>query len=95
MSDPRDIVIRPLVTEKSTRLLEQNKYTFIVNPRANKTQIKEAVEAIFKVKVRDVATIRVHGKIKRVGRFQGRTPELKKAIVTLEKNYSIPIFEGV
>ncbi|NPV54065.1 MAG: 50S ribosomal protein L23 [Firmicutes bacterium] len=95
MGDPRDIIIRPMVTEKSTRMLEQNKYTFIVDLRANKTQIKEAVEAIFKVKVKDVATTRIYGKIKRVGRFQGRTPERKKAIVTLEKNYSIPIFEGV
>lgn len=62
MKDPRDILIKPLITEKSTVLIQDNKYTFRVDPRANKTQIKQAVESIFKVKVEKVNTINVKGK---------------------------------
>lgn len=93
--DARDIIRRPLVTEKTTALMEQNKYAFEVDPRANKVQIRQAVEEIFKVKVTDVNTITVPGKVKRMGRFQGKRPDRKKAIVTLAEGSRIEIFEGV
>jgi len=95
VKSPRDVIKRPLVTEKSTRQLEENKYAFMVDVRATKTEIKEAVEKIFKVKVKEVNTLRVPGKTKRMGRFEGKTPEWKKAVVTLEKDNKIPLFEGV
>ncbi len=95
MKDPRDILKKPVVTEKSTSLLADNKYTFVVDPRANKTEIKQAVEKVFKVKVEKVNTMNVKGKIKRVRRIPGRTPDTKKAIVTLKKGDKIEIFEGM
>lgn len=95
MKSPRDVIVRPLVTEKSTRQLEENKYAFMVDVRASKTEIRQAIEEIFKVKVRGVNTLRVPGKTKRQGRFEGKTPEWKKAVVTLEKGDKIPLFEGV
>ncbi|MCR4403405.1 MAG: 50S ribosomal protein L23 [Firmicutes bacterium] len=95
MKSPRDVIKRPLVTEKSTRQLEENKYAFMVDVRATKTEIREAIEEIFKVKVKEVNTLRVPGKTKRMGRFEGKTPEYKKAVVTLEKDNKIPLFEGV
>jgi len=94
--DARDIVIKPIVTEKSTDLMaSENKYTFQVDLRANKTEIKEAVEELFKVKVRKVNTLRVRGKIRRMGRFEGKRPDWKKAIVTLEPGHTIEVFEGL
>lgn len=93
--DARDVLIRPVVTEKSTDLLSQNKYTFIVDMRANKTQIKQAVEEVFKVKVDNVNTMRVPGKLRRQGRSVGRTSDYKKAVVTLVPGHSIDVFEGL
>lgn len=93
--DPRDIIKKPIVTEKSTRLMEMNKYCFVVDRRANKIQIKEAIEEIFKVKVLDVNTMQMLGKMKRMGRHEGRRPSWKKAIVTLEPGNRIEFFEGV
>lgn len=78
MKNPRDILIKPVVTEKSTGLLAENKYTFIVDINANKTEIKKAVEDIFKVKVENVNTMRVKGKLKRVRQFTGRTLNVRK-----------------
>lgn len=95
MKDPRDILRKPVVTEKSTSLLQDNKYTFVVDPKANKTEIKQAVESIFKVKVEKVNTMRVKGKLKRVRNILGKTPDTKKAIVTLKKGDKIEIFEGM
>lgn len=95
MKNSRDILIKPVVTEKSTGLLAENKYTFIVDLNANKTEIKKAVEDIFKVKVEKVNTMRVKGKLKRVRQFVGRTSERKKAIVTLKEGDKIEIFEGL
>ena len=95
MKDPRDILRRPVVTEKSTSLLQDNKYTFLVDPGANKTEIKQAVEKIFKVKVEKVNTMRVKGKFKRVRNIPGKTPDTKKAIVTLKKGDKIELFEGM
>lgn len=89
------VLKKPLITEKSTSLLADNKYTFEVDVKANKTEIKQAVESIFKVKVLKVNTMRVKGKLKRVRMIKGRTPERKKAIVTLKAGDKIEIFEGM
>lgn len=79
-----EVVLRPIITEQSVRLLDENKYTFEVDRRANKVHIKQAVEAMFEgVKVAKVNTINVDGKAKRMGRYQGFTRKYKKAIVTL------------
>ncbi len=94
--DARAILIKPIITEKSTDLISmQNKYSFVVDLRANKTQIKQAVEEIFKVKVSKVNTVRMRGKLRRQGRSVGRTPDYKKAVVTLADGYSIEVFEGL
>ena len=90
-----DVIISPVITEKSTKLMEENKYTFRVPLTANKVQIRQAVEKIFNVKVEKVATIRVLGKTKRMGRTQGKRSDYKKAIVTLKAGESITLFEGV
>jgi large subunit ribosomal protein L23 len=95
VKDPRDIIRRPIVTEASTALMEEGKYVFEVDIRANKFQIRQALEAIFDVKVDRVNTMRVPGKTKRYGRYSGRTPEWKKAIVKLaEDSKQIEIFES-
>jgi large subunit ribosomal protein L23 len=91
----RDILIRPLITEKSTALMADNKYTFVVPLKANKVEIRQAVEQLFKVKVLDVNTIRVLGKVKRMGRNQGKRPDYKKAIVKLAPGQRIEFFEGL
>lgn len=78
-----EVVLRPVITEQSMRLLEEGKYTFEVDRRANKTLIKQAVEALFDVKVAKVNTINVDGKAKRMGRYAGYTRKYKKAVVTL------------
>ena len=96
MRDPRSIILKPLVTEKGSRLREAgNKYLFQVARDANRIEIKQAVRAIFNVKVKDVRTIVVHGKIKRMGMFSGKRPDWKKAVVTLEEGQSIDLFEQV
>ena len=97
MKSPYDIIKKPVLTEKSYADMAQKKYTFQVDIRANKVEIKQALESIFEgVKIDSVNTMRTLGKIKRQGRFQGRTPEIKKAIVTLKKDSKpIPFFEGM
>lgn len=95
MSEPHQIVRRPVVTEKGTALKEQNKYIFEVDRRANKVQVRQAVEALFNVKVAAVHTVAMRGRVKRLGRFVGRTSDWKKAIVTLQEGHSIEFFEGV
>lgn len=92
--EARDILIRPIVTEKSTALMEQGKYTFRVPLAATKIQIRQAVEQIFKVKVQSVNTMRYEGKLKRMGRTQGRRSDWKKAVVTLKPGEAIELFEG-
>lgn len=95
MMDSRQIVIRPLMTEKSMLLKDtQNSVTFRVAPTANKVEIRQAVEAIFNVKVRDVRTSVTQGKLKRMGRHQGRRPSWKKAVVTLAPGHKIDFVEG-
>lgn len=93
--EAREILIRPVITEKSVSLMEQNKYVFRVALKANKIEIKNAVEEIFKVKVVDVNTVRVKGKTKRMGRYEGKTSDYKKAIVQLAAGDTIEIFEGM
>ncbi|HHT42978.1 MAG TPA: 50S ribosomal protein L23 [Firmicutes bacterium] len=92
--DARDIIKRPIVTEKSTDLMAESKYTFEVDIRATKLQIKAAVEEIFGVKVQKVNTSRVKGKLRRMGRHEGYTSDWKKAVVTLQPGHSIEVFGG-
>ena len=87
-----EIVKRPLVTEKSTQLAESGKYTFEVDRRANKIQIKDAIEKIFDVKVKKVNVINGKPKAKRVGQYQGFKPAISKAIITLEEGHKIDIY---
>ena len=88
----RDVIKSPIVTEKSNDLQQNNNtYTFSVDIRANKTQIKQAIEAIFNVKVESVNTINVHPKTKRVGRYAGKTNKVKKAIVKLKEGSSLEL----
>jgi large subunit ribosomal protein L23 len=91
-----DLIKKPVVTEKSTIIGEkQNAYVFHVQKDATKTEIRNAIEKLFSVKVKDVNTMVVHGKVKRVGRHVGRRPNWKKAIVTLYEDQQINLFEGV
>ena len=90
-----EILRRPIITEKSIMLQEQSKYTFEVALRANKIQIRQAVETAFDVNVVAVNTMRVRGKMRRVGRNQGRTRSWKKAVVTIQEGQRIEIFEGL
>jgi len=91
--NPRDILISPVVSEKSYGLLDEGKYTFIVDPRANKTEIKIAVEQVFKVKVASVNTINRKGKVRRTKAGLGKRKDTKRAIVTLREG-TIDIFGG-
>lgn len=92
MENYRDIIKAPIVTEKSANLAQNaNTYTFSVDTKANKTQIKQAIEAIFNVKVENVNTINVRPKKKRVGRYVGKTNKVKKAIVKLKEGSSIEL----
>lgn len=93
--DPRDVLLRPVVSEKSYGLLDEGKYTFLVDPRANKTEIRIAVERIFAVKVTSVNTINRQGKTRRTKFGAGRRKATKRAIVTLRAGDSIDIFGPV
>ncbi|RQD70177.1 MAG: 50S ribosomal protein L23 [Tindallia sp. MSAO_Bac2] len=96
MFDPYSVIIRPLVTEQSMSDMGEKKYVFVVKKGANKTEIKNAVEKIFSVKVRKVNTMNMQGKTKRMGRYVGKRPSWKKAIIQLtEDSKEIEFFEGV
>ena len=99
MKNPHDIIKRPVLTEKAYEGIEEKRYVFEVDVHANKSEIKTAIEEIFAedgVKVEKVNTLRTIGKMKRQGRTQGRTPEIKKAYVTLKKDSKpIKFFEGM
>ncbi len=96
MKAARDIIVRPLLTEKGAALKDRgNKYLFQVDRRANKIEIKEAIEEIFEVHVTSVRTVHIPGKRKRMGRFEGTRPDWKKAIVTIREGETIELFEGV
>ncbi len=96
---PASVLVRPLITEKSTHLAGANKYVFEVLRAANKPQIKEAVETAFNVTVLEVNTMTVHARVRRVGRgrtmTKGTTREWKKAVVTLDPKDKLELFEGV
>ncbi len=94
MKSHRDVIIRPIVSEKSYAGLEAGTYTFLVDPRANKTEIKEAVQAIWEVQVTSVNTLNRRGKVKRRGYTQGKRADEKRAIVTLAPGDAIEIFES-
>lgn len=93
--DPTTVIIRPVVSEKSYVLASNDKYTFRVHASAHKTQIRQAVEALFDVKVVDVRTMSVKSKPKRRGYTAGRTRSWKKAIVQVRPGDTIPIFQGL
>jgi large subunit ribosomal protein L23 len=93
--DPTQVIIRPVVSEKTYALATADKYTFRVHPDAHKTQIRQAVEALFDVNVVEVRTAAVPSKPKRRGYTAGRTREWKKAIVQVRPGQSIPIFQGL
>lgn len=90
-----DLIRRPIITEKATIALENNQYTFEVDPKAKKPEIKAAVEYLFNVKVTGISTQNPPHKTRRVGRFIGRKPHYKKAIVTLAEGDSITLFPEV
>jgi large subunit ribosomal protein L23 len=91
--NPRDVLLAPVVSEKSYSLLDEGKYTFVVDPRANKTEIKIAVENVFGVKVSSVNTINRKGKVRKTRFGEGKRKDTKRAIVTLKEG-SIDIFGG-
>ncbi|MDK2918785.1 MAG: large subunit ribosomal protein [Candidatus Petromonas sp.] len=96
MKTPYDIIIKPIITERSMEEMAEKKYTFEVDKRSNKVEIKKAVEKIFGVNVDKVNTISVKGKKKRMGRYEGRTKSWKKAVVTLTPDSKeIEFFEGM
>ncbi|KRC55092.1 MULTISPECIES: 50S ribosomal protein L23 [unclassified Nocardioides] len=92
--DPRDILLAPVVSEKSYSLLDNNKYTFLVRPDANKTEIKIAVEKVFGVKVTSVNTLNRTGKVRRTKNGLGKRKDTKRAIVSLAEGHRIDIFGG-
>lgn len=96
MRSPREVIVRPVVTERSTALGdERDAFTFIVAEDANKIEIRRAVEELFDVKVKSVNTMRYRGKLRRVGRAIGRRASYKKAIVTLAEGERIDVYEGI
>ena len=92
--DPRDVILAPVISEKSYGLIEEGTYTFIVRPEANKTEIKIAVEKIFNVKVTDVNTLNRQGKRKRTRAGYGTRKSIKRAVVTLREGDRIEVFGG-
>lgn len=96
MKTPYDVIIKPVITEKSMDDAQNRKYTFKVAKSANKTEIKQALEEIFGIEIAKVNVMNVKGKVKRMGRSIGRTPDSKKAIVTLkEGSKEIEFFQGL
>ena len=96
MRDPRDVIVRPVVSEKSYALLDDGVYTFVVHPSANKTEIRQAVESVFNVRVASVNTLNRKGKRKRNRRQVtfGKRPDTKRAVVTLVGDDRIDLFES-
>lgn len=94
MKDPHDVILYPIISEKSYSAIDNRQYTFMVDPRSNKSEIKDAVEDVFDVKVTSVNTLRTKGKPRRRGLTVGRTSTGKKAIVTLAEGDRIEFFES-
>lgn len=96
MTNPHDIIIKPVVTEQSMADMAEKKYTFIVAKKANKTEVKKAIENIFGVEVEKVNTLNYDGKVKRMGKTEGRTASFKKAVVKLTADSKeIEFFQGM
>ena len=96
MKDLRDVILRPIITERTTEMMAENKYVFEVSPKSNKTEVKQAIEKVFDVKVESVNTINVKGKPKRMGRYIGKRKDWKKAIVKLSADSKpLEFYEGV
>ena len=96
MRSPYDVILKPVISERSMEDAQRRKYTFKVATDANKTEVKHALEEIFEVEVQKVNIMNYSGKLKRMGRYEGRTSKTKKAIVTLtEKSKQIEFFEGL
>lgn len=95
MEDPRDIILSPVVSEKSYAGVQNKRYSFFVDIRAKKSEIKKAIEDIFKVKVLKISTINIKSKPKRLGRSIGTSSRMKRAVVTLSKKDKIDFFESV
>jgi len=95
--DARDIILKPLISEKAVAKMNEKEpqYAFRVRLDANKFQIANAIQTIFGVTVLSVNTMRMHGKVRRMGKFQGQRPDWKKAVVTLKEGDSIKVFEGL
>lgn len=93
MKTAYDVIIRPLITEKTTSLVEKGKYTFEVKHGANKIEVKKAIEELFDVNVVSINIINVRKKARRVGRYDGFTPAVRKAIVTLQEGQTLDVFE--
>lgn len=93
MKNPYDVIRRPIITEKTTKLTEERKYTFEVAPDANKIEVKKAVEEVFDVNVESVNIINVRRKKRRVGKYEGMRPGVRKAIVTLAEGQKLDVFE--
>lgn len=89
-----DLIRGPIITDKTTKLIEENQYSFAVNRKANKIQIKQAIEYIFKVNVKNISTCKLPIKKKKVGRFIGKKAQYKKAIITLQEGNTINIFSN-
>jgi large subunit ribosomal protein L23 len=94
IADPRDVLLKPVISEKSYRLADDGKYTFLVAPEANKTQIRQAVEHVFRVKVTGVNTVNRPGKRRRTRYGWGKRADTKRAIVTLAAGERIDVFGG-
>jgi len=92
---PYDVIQAPVLSEKAVAQIGNSRYTFYVHPNANRTQIKEAVQKVFNVDVVKVNLIKVRGKVRRIGRFEGRDKDRKKAIVTLKPGQTIQQLEGL
>lgn len=92
---PHDVIIAPVLSEKAVTAIDTGKYAFYVHPDANRTQIKDAIEIVFAVEVEKINVLKVRGRIRRQGRVSGRTPERRKAIVTLRAGQRIQQLEGL
>ncbi len=95
MRDPHTVLIKPMVSEKSLMLMEENKYSFLVDKNANKIEIKHAVESLFNVHVLEVTTRNIIGKVRTMGRYRGKRPDTKRAIVKLAEGDKIEIFTSL
>lgn len=95
MRDPHQVLIKPMVSEKSIILMEDNKYSFLVDKHANKIEIKHAVESMFDVRVLEVTTRNIKGKIRTMGRYRGKRPDTKRAIVKLAEGNKIELFSSI